>query len=206
MVSKNLNLQPEADSGTASGIGDMVVRGKYTFLTRAGGGLAGAVDARLPTGDERSLLGVAGGQMKMYLVGSTALGHVSPHFNVGYTVSGESGAARDPKSSLIAPPDEVNYAGGADVTLSLRTTVAVDIVGRTLRKIGALEQVATVFGSQYQEFRLRQGADLNLLLGSTGIKFNPGANLLMSANVLFPLTDRGLTDSLTWLLGFDYSF
>jgi hypothetical protein len=38
------------------------------------------------------------------------------------------------------------------------------------------------------------------------IKFNPAANLLVSANVLFPLSDRGLTDRLTWLLGFDYSF
>ena len=58
----------------------------------------------------------------------------------------------------------------------------------------------------FQEFSLNPGADLHLLLGSTGVKFNPAANLLVSANVLFPLTRRGLTDNLTWLLGFDYSF
>ena len=208
-VVPDLNAIPpavEERSGTASGIGDLVVRAKYTFVRRGGGGLAGAADVRLPTGDERNLLGIAGAQTKVYLVASTAVSKLSPHVNIGYTVSGESGAARDPKSNLIAPPDEVNYAGGADVALSLRTTVAVDVVGRTLRKVGTLEEAATVFGSRFQEFRLRSGADLHLLLGSTGIKLNPVANLLVSANVLFPLSSRGLTDNLTWLLGFDYSF
>ena len=62
-----------------------------------------------------------------------------------------------------------------------------------------------MFGPSYREFQLQPG-DLHLLLGSTGIKLNPAANLLLSANVLFPLTTRGLTDNLTWLVGFDYSF
>jgi hypothetical protein len=35
---------------------------------------------------------------------------------------------------------------------------------------------------------------------------NPAANLLLSGNVLFPLTKHGLTDQLTWMIGFDYSF
>jgi hypothetical protein len=50
------------------------------------------------------------------------------------------------------------------------------------------------------------GADLTLLLGSAGVRFNPAANLLISTNFLFPLSDNGLTDSLTWLVGIDYSF
>src|SRR5439155_27028263 len=98
--------------------------------------------------------------------------------------------------------------------LSLKTTVALDVVGRTLRKIGTLEDIPSLFGSRngnrdaairpFQELSLRPGADLDLLLGSVGIKFNPFANLLVSANVLVPLSDRGLTAKLTWLLGFDY--
>jgi hypothetical protein len=58
----------------------------------------------------------------------------------------------------------------------------------------------------FQELRLTPGADLHLLLGSAGVKFNPVANLLVTANVLFPLSQSGLTDNLTWTLGFDYSF
>jgi hypothetical protein len=47
---------------------------------------------------------------------------------------------------------------------------------------------------------------VNLLLGSSGVRFNPGANMLVSLNVLFPLSEGGLTDRLTWLVGADYSF
>ena len=38
--------------GSASGIGDIVVRGKYALAGGPGGGLAVGVDFRLPTGDE----------------------------------------------------------------------------------------------------------------------------------------------------------
>jgi hypothetical protein len=203
-------------SGAATGIGDIVVRSKYIFRRNHGGGLAGGVDVRLPTGDEQNLLGIAGAQARLYVAASTGLGRMYPHVNVGYTVSGASGAARASDSVLIAPPDEINYASGADFALSLRTTLALDIVGRTLRKIGTLEDVPSVFGTRggdpnaertlLQELRLTPGADLHLLLGSAGIKFNPFANLLVSANVLVPLSHRGLTANLTWLLGLDYSF
>jgi hypothetical protein len=208
-------LRAEA-SGTATGIGDVVVRAKYSLLRSHGGGLAGGVDVRLPTGDEQNLLGVAGAQAKLYLAASTGLGRLSPHVNIGYTVSGASDAAGAASSVLIAPPDEVNYAGGADVSVTLRTTVVVDILGRTLRRVGTLEEVPSLFGTRggnsagertvFQELRLLPGADLRLLLGSVGMKFNPVANLLVSGNVLFPLSNRGLTDNLSWLLGFDYSF
>jgi hypothetical protein len=191
-------------SGTATGIGDVVVRTKYSLLQGHGGGLAAGVDLRLPTGDEQNLLGIAGAQAKVYVAASTGLGRVSPHLNVGYTLSGASDAAAGSDSVLIPPPDEINYAAGADVAVSLRTTVAFDVVGRTLRGIGTLREEPSLFGTRggrsdgertvFQELRLGPGTNLRLLLGSTGIKFNPAANLLVSANVLFPLSDRGLTD------------
>jgi Putative MetA-pathway of phenol degradation len=198
------------ESRSASGIGDIVARAKYNFLRQGGGGLSGAVDVRLPTGDEENLLGVAGLQAKMYFIASTTVGRLSPHINAGYTFSGESGAAGAPGSIPGPPPDEINYVGGADYVVSLRTTAVFDVVGRTLRGIGTLQEGNTAFGRPsgglYQDLRLVPGADLNLLLGSAGVRMNPAANLLVSGNVLFPLTKHGLTDSLTWLVGFDYSF
>jgi hypothetical protein len=74
----------------------------------------------------------------VYLAASTGLGRLSPHVNLGYTASGSSAAATAPGSFLAAPPNEINYAGGADVAVSLRTTVIFDIVGRSLRHIGTL--------------------------------------------------------------------
>lgn len=193
-------------SGTATGIGDVVVRAKYNILKRNGGGLAEAIDVRLPTGDERNLLGIAGPQVKLALIASSAVGMLSPHLNLGYTISGTSSSVNDPDSAVVAPPEEINYTGGADLALSLRTTVAVDVLGRTLRKVGTLTWGPGVFGSDFPEFQINSGANLKLLLGSVGVKVNPFGNMLLTANVLFPLTNRGLTDSLTWMAGVDYSF
>ena len=192
-------LKSEA-SGSATGIGDVVVRTKYLMLESQGGGVAAGVDLRLPTGDEENLLGIAGAQAKLFVVASTGLGRVSPHMNLGYTVSGATDAAVA-ANSLCAPPDEINYAGGADVAVSLRTTIAFDVVGRTLRGIGTLREEASPFRTRggnpngdrvpYQELRLVPNADLHLLLGSTGIKFNPVANLLVTAKrPLSPLGSR----------------
>jgi hypothetical protein len=197
-------------SGSATGLGDVIVRAKYNFLRQAGGGLSAAIDFRLPTGDEENLLGLPGGQTKLLLVGSTTLGRWSPHINAGYTLSGASESVGAPGSSLAAPADEINYTVGADLIVTERTTAAFEVLGRTLREIGTLEETDTVFarpaGGRYRDFRLVPGADLTLLLGSAGVRFNPAANLLISTNFLFPLSDNGLTDSLTWLVGIDYSF
>ena len=49
--------------------------------------------------------------------------------------------------------------------------------------------------------------DLNLLLGSAGLRFNPAGNLLITLNALFSLSDDGLQDEdMIPLVGIDYSF
>jgi hypothetical protein len=55
------------------------------------------------------------------------------------------------------------------------------------------------------EFAARSG-NLTLLLGTGGVKFNPVGNLLVSASVLFPLTDAGLRSRVTTVIGVDYAF
>lgn len=193
-------------SGTATGLGDVVIRAKYNILKRNKVAIAEAIDVRLPTGDEHELLGVAGPQIKIAMIASSALGRLSPHVNFGYTITGTSTSADDPASLVVAPPDEINYVGGADLAVSLRTTVAVGAIGRILREVGTLTWAPSEFGSQFQQFQLNAGQDLHLLLGSVGVKVNPFGNMLLTANVLFPLIKRGLTDSLTWMAGVDYSF
>ena len=50
-----------------------------------------------------------------------------------------------------------------------------------------------VTGQPYEQLGLRDG-NLSLLLGTAGFKYNAGTNLLLNANILFPLTDAGLRD------------
>lgn len=192
-------------SGTASGIGDLVVRGKYNFWARSAGGVAAGVDWRVPTGDELNLLGAAGAQVKVYLTASTGHTRVSPHVNIGYTVSSQGAQAQDVTTTVLAPPNEVNYAGGVDIAATPRLTIAADLVGRNLRSFGQLVEVDTEFGSSFREFEFRPGS-LNVVTGALGVKFNPRGNSLIGANLIFPLNDRGLRDNLMWTFSVEYSF
>ena len=196
-------------SDSANGIGDIVIRGKYSLWKARGGGVAAGVDWRLPTGDEEELLGIAGAQGKFYLAASSAHGRISPHVNVGFTVSGDTEAARSEDTFVYDPADEIGYAAGVDVALTPRLTVVGDIVGRTLRDTDRFDlrliDVPTEFGGSFTEWSTESGS-LNLLLGSVGVKVNPFSRSLISFNLLFPLNDRGLRDDVTLVGGFEWSF
>ncbi len=227
--------QTVQDSGEASGLGDIVLRTKYHFLRAAGGGLAAAVDVRLPTGDEHDLLGTGGAQAKFLLVASTERGRLGQHVNIGYTAAGGEVAGTLAGLTATPLPDEINYSAGIEFVVDPRLTVMGDIVGRTLRGAGRLDLVSKTFeysdpfssllppdwtpqslvesgrlsvptsSVALDEFNPRRG-DLTLLLGAAGVKFNPVGNWLISASVLFPLTEAGLRSRLTTVIGLDYAF
>jgi hypothetical protein len=43
-------------------------------------------------------------------------------------------------------------------------------------------------------------------VGVAGIRYNPRGNLLISAEMLIPVTESGLRDRITPVVGIDYSF
>jgi hypothetical protein len=218
-------------SGSATGLGDVVVRAKYRLVPTAGGGVAAALDLRVPTGDETNLLGTGGVQARVYGVASTTFGRFSPHLNAGYTFSSDGGL---PGTRLR---DEVNVAAGFDMVLSPRATLAVTYVGRTLLDAGRLREVDKQFtfvtggtGSggggaggggggggggarpveevmsvMRRELQLEAG-NLQLHFGSATARFSPWRSLLITAGLLFPLTDTGLRDRVTPVIGIDYEF
>jgi hypothetical protein len=219
-----------AHRGDATGLGDIAVRTKYHVLRGAGGGLAAALDLRLPTGDENELLGTGGVQAKFMLVASSEHGRFGQHVNLGYTAaSGEvAGALGGLSSAHVA--DEVNYSGGVEFVAHPRVTVIGDVVGRTLRDAGRLDVVNKPFEwneptpllgrtgpgcggfvgftcrtVMLPEFAPRAG-NLTLMLGAAGAKVNLTGNLLLSGSVLFPLTDAGLRSRVTTIVGLDYAF
>jgi hypothetical protein len=212
-------------SGHGSGLGDIVLRSKYHFLRMAGGGVAAAVDLRLPTGDPNELLGAGGVQAKFLLVASSERGRVGQHVNIGYTAA--EGEVAGTLAGLISTPlpDEINYSGGVEFVASPRLTVMGDLVGRTLRGPGRLDLVSKKFeynlvepgpgcagfagrtcaSVSLDELDPRPG-NLTLLLGTGGVKFNLAGNLLVSGSVLFPLTKAGLRSRVTTVIGVDYAF
>ena len=219
-------------SGHAAGLGDVMVRAKYNFLTLRGGGLAAAIDVRTPTGDESNLLGTGALQAKVYGIASIGLGKLSPHVNAGYMRSSRGALAN---ASLH---NEWNYTAGFDLAVSPRLTLIADVVGRTIRDQGRLREADTIFDfvqagpggtggtggggggggsgsggttnrpiehATRRQFRLEPG-NLNLVVGNTGVRFNPFRKMLVSANLLFALTEAGLRDRVTPVISLDYSF
>ncbi len=204
--------------GSATGLGDVLVRSKYQLVQFAGGGLAGAVDVRLPTGDQENLLG-AGTQVKMFAIASGAVGRFAPHVNLGYTTAGGTIEALGLLADVGADDsfsDELNYAVGTEFMAHPRLTIIGDVVGRSLRDAGRLELRRKSFDylregstvvqtAQFDEFEPTAG-HLHLTLGTVGLKFNPVGDVLVSGSVLFPLSDAVLRSRLTTVIGLDYAF
>lgn len=206
----------EVRSGAAEGLGDLVVRAKYQIKKVEAGGVAVAVDLRLPTGDEQELLGSGSVQAKLFAIASSSGKKFSPHVNLGYTFSRGGSAATG------RLPDEINYTVGFDTALHPRVTLTADVIGRTLRDIERLQvdqelwEYATRFSGlpggvfinpviALPRLDVVKG-DLNVLLGALGLKFNPAGNFLISANVLLSQGKRGLQDYVTPVVSVDYSF
>jgi hypothetical protein len=240
-----------SESGSSSGLGDVVVRGKYNFLARPGGGFALGVDLRLPTGDEKELRGTGATQAKVSLYYSGDYGKFAPHYNIGYTfssgsidqsfatyalgdevpdpITGASGAYENvfrgetPASPLTAAdlevPDEINYTAGFVLAAHPRVSLSADFIGRTLLDVNRFALVdqsfnyRTTTGGPLQAQTYSDGVGitqsqgrLNLFLGVAGIKVNLTRTLLLTANVLFPLSDDGLRPKVTPVVGLDYAF
>jgi hypothetical protein len=199
------------ESGTASGIGDVLVRAKWNFYRGGSAGLAAGTDLRLPTGDEEDLLGSGATQAKVYLVAAAARsGRFSPRASFGYTFS--SGGS-DYTGDL---PDELNYTAGFDLVAHKRLTIAADFLGRTLLDAQrlVLENVTYDY-AQRTDPTVRQATfatptsitgNMGLYLASVGFKLNPFGRLLLVGNVLFSLGDDGLQDDVTPVFGLDYTF
>ena len=200
-------MQTFTSSGSASGVGDMIVRTKYRFLSTPGGGLAAGVDVRLPTGEEENLLGTGATQTTFTFIGSSKTGRLAPHFNLGYTASSSG--------DLVDIPNEVGYRGGAEYAALPSLTLSADFIGRTLLDVGRLEfgQVTHNYtdalgtpGSIVTTELSTTDKSLNLTSLALGGKYNVGGNLLINANILISLGSRGVTAPITPVIGVDYSF
>jgi len=196
-------------SGSASGLGDVIVRLKGTVLHGQHLGLALGADGRIPTGDEEDLLGSGAPGAKPFLALSFAFGKISPHLDLGYQWNGKSVLAGNvltgEKRDL---PDQFVYAAGFDVGLGKDVTLALDVLGRRVidsprlrtRTFTALDGTTTLPDIHFET------GSFWATDGSVGLKLNLVGRLLLDLNVLAKLDDAGLRDKVTSLFGFEYSF
>jgi hypothetical protein len=195
-------------SGSASGIGDILLRLKGHVLRKEKTGLALGLDVRLPTGDEENLLGLGTTGVRPFAAFAVALGHASIHLNGGYLWNGKSVLAGDVATGQKEDmPDQASYAAGIDVGVTKRLTLAFDVVGTYI--VDSPRLVSQTFtaanGNTFPQIDFVTQS-YNIVNGAAGLKVNLFGRLLLDANVLFKLNDAGLRDKVTPLIGIEYAF
>ena len=182
-------------SASASGVADIALRAKYTLLPLRSGGVAAAVEFRLPTGDEANLLGTGARSLRIVGIGSLEQGRFALHGNGGFLRGGAS--------------NELSFAGAASYAVSPRVTVSGEVVARyveALREVLALSEAHPTIGG-VDTLRLVAGEQGRTVVNAVGgVKWNVNATLVVAAHLVWPLTSAGLTPRATPTIAFEYAF
>lgn len=197
--------------GSAAGLGDLVVRAKGTVLREGPRALAAGLDLRLPTGDERNLLGSGATGLRPFLAFSTSFGRFAPHVNVAYQWNGESVIAGDVESGTKADlPDRFAYAVGSDMTVTDRFSLVVDLAGQRVLNSPRLQRRERTASGPAGSVTLPDIGFVNdsfwVSSGALGFKANMAPRLLINFNLRFAIGDNGLADRVAPLLGFEWAF
>jgi hypothetical protein len=195
--------------GSSSGLGDVTVRLKQTVRRAARQGVALGVDLRLPTGDERNLLGTGAPGVNPFVVWSGNYGALSPHVNAGYQWNGDSILGGEPGSGEARDlPDLALYSLGAVIEVHPRITAAVDVLGRYIidsPRLRLEEFHALDNRSVYPNITFTSGS-FHEISAAAGLKINTFGRMLLDLNLLVRLNSAGLRDKISPLIGLEYAF
>ena len=197
--------------GSASGVGDIVVRAKTTVLREGPRALAAGVDVRLPTGDEQNLLGSGAAGVRPFGAFSTSFGRFAPHANIAYQWNGKSVIAGEVESGLKADlPDQFVYVLGSDFGVTDRFSIVLDVTGqRVLDSPRLFTRTTTVSGAggsvTLPDLRFERDSYW-VSSGALGFKANVVPSVLINFNLRFKIGENGLSDRIAPLLGFEWAF
>lgn len=204
------------------GVGDVAIVGKYRFWQSGEAAvvpderhaaLALGATVRLPSGDSDELLGLGSGRVLVSVIGSGAIGRLSPHLNVGYEIWTD--ALRTPRdfqgAGTLSIKDQVQYSAGLEYQQADQLTLLFDVVGRYQRGGGRVGSQPYAFPPNRLDVR---GADAlvavpggyHSIVLAPGAKWNVYHRALLTATVLVAATESGLVDRATPVVGLDWTF
>jgi hypothetical protein len=201
-------------SGTANGIGDVIVNVKQLLIGKEGlrPAVSAGLDIRFPTGDALNYLGSGAYGYNLHGLFEYRW-KVSPHLKVGYQWNGKSelvtsGSGSAKSASL---PGGVQYDIGADYSLIRQITIAVDVLGSQFVNSPSLS-ISTLPFSQPLPSSF---APLSTVVPVTttyttsnisgGVKYHASRHWTLYGNVLVPLNNAGLRSNLVPLGGLSYN-
>ena len=182
-------------SGSATGLGDMVLNGRYVVAGTGGRSVAVGADLRLPTGREEDLLGTGETALRFLGIGSWEEERLGVHVNGAFTFGGIS--------------REALWSSAVTMAATSRLTVIGELMGRYVTELGHVRDV-------YQPHTVLPGVEtmrwlpgdrgIHTLFVVTGAKWNVARSWLLNANLLMRVTDAGLRDAVTPGISLDYTF
>ena len=188
-------FQQATGSAFVTGLADVAIRAKYNLAQFGTGGVAAHADVRLPTGDEAQLLGAGKAAVHLAAIASFERGRLGAHGRAGFSKRGAS--------------DDVDFGGAIVVSAATRFNIVGEIFGR---RLSALARVTDSVAPHPITPNVATTRLLPISTGTTtalalaGFKWNLTRTWLFNANVLFPLTDTGLTGRPTPSIAIDYTF
>ncbi|MEO8193089.1 MAG: hypothetical protein ABI681_04505 [Gemmatimonadales bacterium] len=185
--------------GSATGLSDVAVRLKANFRNTQTSSAGVLIDARLPTGSRKDLLGAGSFSGRVLAIVASRFGDFSPHLNVGYLY--RAGEQQN---------DAVLGTAGFDHRLGSGVTLAADLVselqvGDSHLKLPADVHYESPFRRTLRPTDIPDTRD-DVINGSFGFKISAARNLTAVANTLFPLNRGGLRADLVYTAGIEYSF
>ncbi len=192
----------------ATGLGDIALRLKYSFVRSDKVNLAVLGDLRVPTGDEKDFLGTGKPTTRVSMIWSKKVGDFTPHLNLGYD-----------RRPAELDSDEFEFAAGFDQKVAEAVTFSIDILGEyDLNNDEAIkffpEQTITIvenLGSLQRKkvvdlTNVPQRNNDNTLNAAIGLRFAPSERFLLLGNILVPMNDGGLRSSVASTFGLTITF
>lgn len=220
------NQDFRSNSVEQTGLGDIVLRGKWNFLNVPqiwGGrmGIATQLDVKLPTGDDGDRQAFTDPARFTQNIDITRADITNQQFGLGDPPLG-TGIVRVRPQIVVsgswfgfAPHVNVGfelgttqgitndfvYEAGLDYTVFKRVTLSADLLGRHAFDVDRT-RVRNLFFDQ--DFGKKANPD-NFTL-SFGLKANPIGTLLVFLNFLVPIDNTGIRDDVTPTVGVEWSF
>jgi hypothetical protein len=187
--------QQAIGSAFATGVADVALRAKYSFVQTREVGIAADVDLRLPTGDEAQLLGAGKAAVHLSAIASIEGRRLGSHFKGGFGKGGVS--------------DELSFGAAMVFAATSRLNLVGEVFGRHLSELAQIAEVTAphpLLPNVATTRLLPETTGTNTVLAVAGFKWNLSRTWLLNGNVLFPLTSRGLAGLPTPSIALDYTF
>jgi Putative MetA-pathway of phenol degradation len=194
-VYRGATLAQASAAVSASGVGDLAVRGKYVLFNEEGFGVAAAGELRLPTGDRENLLGAGRAGYRISGLASYEPSRFAVHANLGVAGGGVS--------------NEVTLSAAALAAINPRVTLSGELLARRVSELRDLDLIAaphpTIVGVDTYRLVAGHGGNTAVQLVA-GLKWNVAGTMVVGGHVQWSATHSGLTAKLTPTVAFEYAF